>query len=341
MNNNISLKDIDYIFNNTDPSFLEELACSAKEITSRFFGRTVSLYAPLYLSSYCDNSCLYCGFSNKQPLERKKLSLQEIEEECGALSGTGIQNILLLTGESRKQSSPDYIKDAVLIAKGFFPNISLEVYPMETYEYKELFIAGADGVTVYQETYNMERYNILHPAGRKRDYKYRYETPDRIAEAGFRQVSIGALLGLSDWKQDMAALFDHLSYLEKKFPAVEFSLSFPRLQKLTDTGFGYFEVSDADMVRIISTARLLFPRVGINISTRENAGFRDNIIGIGVTKMSAGSSTTVGGYVNQNDRSRNVQFKTNDERSLNEIKNMLMGKGYDPVITDWRRIVNE
>jgi 2-iminoacetate synthase len=315
---------------------LEEMAEAALELTRQNFGRTIGLYAPLYLSNYCDNHCVYCGFHSKMKIERRKLSANEIEKECRAIKDTGIQNILLLTGESKVHSPVNYIKEAVAIAQKYFPNIALEIYPLETAEYCELYLAGADGVTLYQETYDEEVYRKLHLSGKKRDYQYRLNAPERMAEAGIRHISMGVLLGLTDWRKDIAALFDHLDRLWKKYPGVEYSLSFPRLQKLTGEQFDCVEVTDSDMLEIIASARLRFPRAGINLSTRERPEFRDNIMEYGVTRMSAGSLTTVGGYAEK--KNDPGQFTVNDNRSLNEIKKMLVEKGYDPVITDWRKI---
>jgi 2-iminoacetate synthase len=327
------------ILNKAKSGDLEELARNSKTLTEQYFGRTISLYAPLYIANYCDNYCTYCGFSAGLKLHRRKLTLVEIEQECKVLAATGIQNILILTGESREHSSVEYIREAVLLAKKYFPNIMLEIYPLETTEYQELYRAGADGVTLYQETYNRERYSELHPAGRKRDYDYRYQAPERIAQAGLRSISLGVLLGLADWQEDIKSLFEHLRYLEKKYPGVEYSLSFPRLQKINNQK--YYEVSDENMVEIINTARLLFPRVGINLSTRERADFRDALIGLGITRMSAGSATAVGGYSDPQIKKQDQQFAVNDERSVAEIKTLLLNKGYDPVLTDWRSIPNE
>jgi 2-iminoacetate synthase len=322
----------------SDYLMIEELAFAARDMTIRHFGRIISLYAPLYISNYCDNHCVYCGFHSGRDIPRKKLSSSELEAECRALAGTGIQNILILTGESRIHSPVTYIKESALTAKKYFPNIGLEIYPLETEEYRELYLAGVDGITLYQETYNREVYQKLHVSGEKRNYDYRYDAPFRMAEAGIRHISLGILLGLSDWREDIQHLFSHLKLLWRKYPGIEYSLSFPRLQIVTDDSFKYHKVTDLDMLKIITSARLLFPRVGINLSTRENPAFRDKIIGFGVTRMSAGSSTCVGGYYNSSD---SHQFTVNDRRSLAQIKTMLIDKGYDPVITDWRSITNE
>jgi 2-iminoacetate synthase len=336
-----TFSDLATILHTDSRDLLENLAYASREVSRRYFGYTISLYAPLYISNYCENDCTYCGFQAHADIARKKLTLDDIKDECLTLYEKGIRSILILTGESRKHSPVSYIREAVVIAKSFFPNIALEVYPLETEEYHDLFVSGVDGVTLYQETYNRHRYAEVHPAGRKRDYDYRYNAPERMAKAGIRHISLGVLLGLSDWREDVPSLFDHLRRLEKKYPGVEYSLSFPRLQKIPHDDHQYFKISDADMLKLICTARLLFPRVGINLSTRESAAFRDRVFEFGVTRMSAGSSTKVGGYIHQEIDERNGQFHVNDTRSLDEIKTMLAGRGFDPVITDWRNISNE
>lgn len=309
---------------------------SARDLTRRQFGRTIGLYTPLYISNYCENHCVYCGFHSKMKIGRKTLSLKEIENECWTIKETGIQNILILTGESRLHSPVSYIKATLAVAKKYSPNIALEIYPLETEEYRELFLAGADGVALYQETYDEDIYRTLHLSGKKRDYQYRYHAPERMAEAGIRHIAMGVLLGLANWEKDVAALFNHLDWMWKKYPGVEYSLSFPRLQAMPDRKFNYTEVTDDDMLEIVSSARLRFPRAGINLSTREKPAFRDKIVEYGITKMSAGSLTTVGGYAGED--GGDGQFEVNDHRSLAEIKAMLAAKGYDPVMTDWRNI---
>ncbi len=336
------LHDLGRIFSSDDKGLLEELAAAAREATRQYFGRAIGLYAPLYISNYCRNRCAYCGFQAAIHIPRKKLSLAEIEEECRALAGRGIRSCLILTGESRYHSPPSYIREAITIAGRHFAGVSLEVYPLETEEYHELYLAGADGVTLFQETYDRARYAELHLAGPKRNYDYRVAAPERMAKAGIRQISMGALLGLADWHKDVSALFSHLRYLERTYPGVEYTLSFPRIRPVEGDERRYFDVTDRDMVKIMCVARLLFPRVGINISTRESAEFRDQVIQFGVTKMSAGSLTTVGGYSDPNaEVPREGQFQVHDQRSLAQIKAMLESKGFDPVITDWRNIVNQ
>lgn len=339
----LTMDDIDAVFQSDDRGLLEDLAQAAREVTQRQFGRVLTLYAPLYISNYCQNRCVYCGFhAARTEVVRKKLSPVEIEAECAALAATGIRSCLMLTGESRHHSPPSYIASAVTIAARYFPNVDLEVYAMETKEYRELYRAGVDGVTMFQETYDRKRYDELHLAGPKKDYDYRVNAPERMALGGIRHIGMGALLGLAEWRLEVPRLFRHVRYLEKKYPGVEYTLSFPRIRPVAHDDRRYFFVSDPDMVKIIAVGRLLFPRAGINLSTRETAEFRDRIVGIGITKMSAGSVTSVGGYAAHAPGERlDGQFEVHDRRSVGEIKAMLKSAGFDPVVTDWRNIVNE
>ncbi len=334
----ITLSELKDILADEDPQAIEDLAVKAKTITSRFFGRTISLYAPIYLSNYCDNGCLYCGFRHGLRIKRKKLTFDEMAGEMARVSGAGIQNILLLTGGSRKQTPPSYIKKAVEVAGEYFPSISLEVYPMTEDEYRQLYRSGVDGVTVYQETYNRKRYSYLHPTGKKSDYEYRYLTPERIAKSGIRNISMGALLGLWDVAEDIHELFKHLSCMERNYPGVEYSLSFPRILSVPGTKFKSINVSDLTLIKLMCLARILFPRVGINLSTREGEKLRDHALGIGVTRISAASRTSVGGYTGTGEN--DTQFDVRDRRSVREVVSILKAKNFDPVFTDWRRIKN-
>ena len=254
---------------------------------------------------------------------------------------TGIENILLLTGESYKATPLSYLKEAVNIAKQYFTNIALEVHPMDMEEYKELYLTGVDGITIYQETYDRQRYQDVHVAGKKSDYTYRIETPQRIAQAGMRQISIGILLGLGPLAEDLHALHQHLRWMEKNYPGVEYSVSFPRLRKIKGIELALCAVDDISFIKIICLTRILFPRVGINLSTREGPGLRDHALELGVTRLSAGSSTSVGGYTLESPDTQNPQFDIDDSRSVQEMIALLKTKNFDPVLTDWRPIGNE
>ncbi len=336
-----SLKAIKNILEDPNPLLLENLAQEAHLLTKQYFGKTISLYAPLYLSNYCNSHCTYCGFSVHNKIHRLRLTPQQMEIEMTAIANSGIRNILLLTGESYKATGVPYLTEAAKVASRYFPNISLEVQPMEEEEYHELFVNGVDGITIYQETYNRQRYSEIHLAGKKKDYDYRFHTPERIAKSGIRHISLGILLGLWDVAEDLLDLFEHLHFLEKNFPGVEYSLSFPRLRPIKGMGFSPVMVDDKTLIKAICLARISFPRVGINLSTRESPHMRDHAIEIGVTRLSAASKTAVGGYALLREENQDPQFDIQDKRSVEEIVQMLKRRGFDPIFTDWRRIPND
>lgn len=337
----ISLSHIQRTLTDQRPELLEELANEAKRLTEQYFGRTVSLYAPIYLSNYCSSHCTYCGFHSMNKIDRVKLTMDEARKEMEQVHSTGIRNVLMLTGESYKFTPVSYLKDAATVAKDFFQGIAIEVHPMLTSEYKELFEAGIDGVTIYQETYDRDRYAEVHLSGYKKNYDYRRETPARAAAAGMRQISMGILLGLSQVAKDVYELFTHLRELEKAFPGVEYSVSFPRLRTIKGREFALCDVNDQNFIKIICMTRILFPRVGINLSTREEPRLRDHLLGIGITKISAGSNTAVGGYTIKSADEQDPQFDTEDKRSVQEVVAMVKSRGFDPVFTDWRPIENK
>jgi len=337
----ITLPHIKNILADHRPEALEELAQQAAQLTRRQFGRAISLYGPIYLSNFCSSHCTYCGFHSQNKITRIKLTPEQYAKEMKFIHDQGIRNILMLTGESYKHTPVEYLKEAAAIGSEFFQGIALEVHPMKTDEYKELFTAGVDGITVYQETYDRERYAQVHLSGYKKDYDFRYGTPARAAEAGMRQISLGVLLGLSDLSQDLYALYQHLRELEVAFPGVEYSVSFPRLRTIKSEEFAHCDVNDIQFVKVIALTRLLFPRVGINLSTREDPQLRDHLLEIGITRMSAGSNTSVGGYTLLEDKDQDPQFDIKDERSVAEIVKLLKSKNFDPVFTDWRHIENK
>ena len=355
----ITISEIQNILDNQDPAFLENLAQKARGMTQQYFGRTIALYAPLYLSNYCSSHCTYCGFSSHNRIRRFKLTNEKLHKEMACVSNTGIENILLLTGESYKATPLAYLLEAVRVAQKYFTNISLEVHPMDTEEYRQLFCHGVDGITIYQETYDRQTYARVHISGKKSDYNYRVETPQRIAASGIRQISMGILLGLSDTANDLWALYTHLQKMEREYPGIEYSLSFPRLRKIKGEAFPALPtlagsargvigdsgianaVNDATFIKIICLTRILFPRVGINLSTRETSRLRDHAIEIGVTRLSAGSSTAVGGYNIVPVEHQDPQFDIEDSRSVKEVIHLLKQRNFDPILTDWRPIQNE
>ena len=336
----ITLKELKDILSDDRPEAIEKLAIKAKSIKEQYFGRTISLYAPLYLSNYCSSYCTYCGFHSHNRIKRVKLTVEEMHKEMSFVASVGIENILLLTGESYKVTPLSYLKEAVEVAKKYFSSISLEVHPMNEEDYCELFLSGVDGIAIYQETYNRERYLQVHLSGQKRDYNFRYGAPQRIAKAGIRNISMGILLGLADVAEDTFELYQHLRWMEKNFPGVEYSISFPRLRPIKGMGFVPSCVSDLTFIKLISLTRILFPRVGINLSTRESPRLRDRALELGVTRISAASKTAVGGYTSEKPEKLDPQFDVQDERSVEELVRMLKERNFDPVYTDWRRIEN-
>ncbi|KUK37042.1 MAG: 2-iminoacetate synthase [Clostridia bacterium] len=314
---------------------LEEIAQKAHRLTVQHFGRVILLFTPIYVANYCTNQCLYCGFKATNRLERKKLTPAEVEEEARIIAATGLKHILLLTGESRSKSPVSYIMECVEILKKYFTSIGIEVYPLEEEEYRELVDAGVDGFCMYQEVYDEEVYARLHPAGPKRNYRYRLEAPERACRAGMRTVNIGALLGLHEWRTEAFFTGLHADYLQRAYPGVEISISPPRMRP----ELGGFEppvkITDRNLVQYILAFRLFMPRGGVTISSRERAELRDNLVRLGVTKMSAGSNTAVGG---RSHPEAVGQFEISDGRSVAEMAAMIYSQGYQPVYKDWQMV---
>jgi 2-iminoacetate synthase len=336
----ISLQKINEVLKDRRPESLEELAQQAASVTRQYFGRAIGLYAPLYLSNFCSSHCTYCGFHSQNKIQRIKLTPEQYRQEMKAIHAQGIRNILMLTGESYKHTPVEYLKESAQIASEYFQGIALEVHPMKTEEYRELFEAGVDGITVYQETYDRTRYAQVHLSGYKKDYDFRYATPARAAEGGIRQIALGILLGLSDPASDLLALYTHLRDMEKSYPGVEYSVSFPRLRTIKEKEFAHCDVDDIAYTKILALTRILFPRVGINLSTREEPRLRDHLLEIAITRMSAGSNTSVGGYSLLEEEQQDPQFDIKDDRSVADIIALLKTKNFDPVFTDWRHIEN-
>ncbi len=313
---------------------LEEMAKEAQKITFQFFGKTIQLYSPLYISDYCTNSCVYCGFSALNKIKRQKLTLEEIEENAKEIAKTGIKHIIFLTGEAPEITPMEYLLDTVKILKKYFSSISIEIFPMEIEDYKKLIDSGVDGLTIYQETYDRDIYNRIHLAGKKKDYVYRLDTPERGAIAGFRRINIGALYGLANPLKDAFFSGIHAKYLQDKYINTEISISFPRINPAEGNFKPEYHLDDKRFVQFICAFRLFLPRCGITISTRESPRMRDNIIGLGVTRLSAGSKTSVGGYKYKNLPN---QFEISDNRSVCEIEKIILQKGYEPIFKDWHQ----
>ncbi len=317
-----------------DP-YLEELAEQSSRITLQRFGSVVILYAPLYLSNECDNRCLYCGFNRDNRIERLTLSPDEAISEASLLHDDGFRHILLLTGEAPGRLPDRYLEEVIHRLHDRFSSITIEVFPMDVDGYRSVIAAGANGLTLYQETYNPETYAVTHPGGPKRDFRYRLEGPDRGGQAGFRSLGIGPLLGLDDWRAEGVYTLLHALHLQKKWWKSHVQVSFPRIRQAPGNFTVPHPVSDRDLTHIICASRIVLPDADLLLSTREPAELRDNLVPLGINYMSAGSRTEPGGY------SRKVeadgQFAVIDLRSPQEIHENLRKLGYDAVWKDWDR----
>ncbi|MHC4621520.1 MAG: 2-iminoacetate synthase ThiH [Planctomycetota bacterium] len=315
--------------------YLEQMAQSAHQLTVQRFGRTIRLYAPLYLSNFCRNSCRYCGFNSLSNFERTRLTVAQALEEADIIASEGFTDLLLVSSEDREFISIDYLVELAGRLRHKFSFIAVEVYAMTAAKYDRLFSAGIEGVTLYQETYNRQAYRYYHPAGPKADYDNRLTAPDRIAEAGMREIGLGALLGLTDWRGETLALAEHAHYLMKRYWRSHVSFSLPRLRPAFDVDRSQFKrlLSDRNLAQMIMALRLCFADAGLVISTRERAVLRDNLIKVGITKMSAGSRTNPGGYSHPGDSTG--QFEVNDNRSPAQVAAMVRQQGFEPIWKDW------
>ena len=312
---------------------LEELAQQSQAATVKRFGKTIQLFVPMYLSNECQNICTYCGFSLGNKVPRKTLSQTEIEKEIQLIKSAGFGHILLVTGEDRLYAGFNYILDAVKFIRPHFSHVAIEVQPFSQEEYIQLIEAGCDAVLVYQETYQREAYSKYHPKGKKSNFEYRLETPDRLGGAGIHKIGLGALLGLEDWRTEAFFLALHLNYLQKKFWRTQFSVSLPRLRPAEGVDNTSHFISNRDFVQLICALRLFSEETEITLSTREAAGFREKLIPLGITTMSAGAKTNPGGY-SQPDGSLE-QFEISDERSPEEIAILISSLGYEAVWKNW------
>jgi len=328
--------DVDRFISLVSPAadeVLEEIARRAQIITEQRFGRIVGLYAPMYLSNSCTNSCVYCSFNASHKIDRETLSVEQAVSEASHLHDQGFRHILLVSGEDLEAVSLHYLKEVVENLRHLFDSISIEIYPMGTEDYRELAASGVDGLIIYQETYNPDLYARVHEAGRKTDYRWRIETPERGGAAGFRRIGIGALLGLDDWRTEAVYLAMHARYLMRRHWRSQVTISFPRLRPAVGGYTPPCPVSDRDLVHMLTALRVFLPDAGLLLSTRESKEFRDNMIPLGVTSMSAGSCTRVGGYTG--DPASAGQFEIADHRSPGEVAETIKDIGYEPVWKDW------
>jgi len=331
----LELEDFKALISPAATPFLEDMARRSMQLTQKRFGRTIQLYIPLYLSNYCTNGCVYCGFNCKTAMARKKLNMQEIREEVRAIKKLGYSHILLVSGEAPQVADADYFLEVLQAIGEDFSQLAIEVQPLEQREYEKLIAAGLNFVCIYQETYNRHKYGEYHPFGSKADFRYRLETPDRLGRARIHKIGLACLLGLEEWRTDSFFTAMHMHYLEKTYWRTRYSISLPRLQPHAGGYGANHPISDRQMVQLICAYRLFAPEVEISISTREGRKFRDNVIRLGATSFSAGSSTEPGGYAKSSGELE--QFTVDDNRSPAEIAEMIRSQGYEPVWKDWDR----
>ncbi|GAA4116063.1 2-iminoacetate synthase ThiH [Aquimarina addita] len=328
-----TLEDFKALISPAAKPYLEQMAQKSYQITKKRFGNTIQMYAPMYLSNECQNICTYCGFSMTNVIPRKTLTDAEILKEVAFLKSKGYKHILLVTGEANKTVGVDYINNAIRLIRDKVANITIEVQPMDQPDYELLIDSGLYAVLVYQETYHKEEYKKHHPKGRKSNFEYRLETPDRLGKAGIHKIGLGALFGLEDWRADSFFTALHLLYLQKTYWKTKYSISFPRLRPHSGGLEPKVAMSDADLVQLICAFRLLDEDVELSMSTRESEVFRENIVNLGITSISAASKTNPGGYVV--DPKSLEQFEISDERSTEEVVTMLKSKGLEVVWKDW------
>ncbi len=315
---------------------LEEIAVCAQKETRKHFGNSVYMFTPVYIANYCENYCIYCGFNCHNKIKRAILTMEEIEKEMAAVAQSGLQEILILTGESRKKSDVKYIGEACKIARKYFRVIGLEVYPMNSDEYAYLHECGADYVTVFQETYNAEKYETLHLAGHKRIFPYRFHAQERALKGGMRGVGFAALLGLDDFRKDAFATGMHAYYVQKKYPHAEIAFSCPRLCPIINNEkINPMDVHEAQLLQVVAAYRLFMPFASITVSTRECARVRDNMAYIAATKISAGVSTAIGEHVEEVEDKGDAQFEISDTRSVKEVYDSLVSMEMQPVMADY------
>lgn len=336
-----SIEDFKALLSPAAEPFLEQMAQRAKRETGKHFGNTVYIFTPLYIANYCENYCIYCGYNCYNDIVRKRLTLEEMEKEMRIISNSGIEEILLLTGESRKMSDVDYIGEACKMAARYFRNVGLEIYPVNVEDYRYLHQCGADYVTVFQETYDLKQYEKLHLLGHKRVFPYRFDAQERAILGGMRGVAASALLGLSDFRKDAFASALHIYFLQRKYPHVEYSLSCPRLRPITNNeGIHPMDVHETQLCQILCAYRIFLPYVGITVSSREQKHFRDGIVRIAATKVSAGVSTGVGDHEGkytgeQEQEGGGEQFEIADARSLEAMYQDITREGLQPVLNEY------
>ncbi len=339
---NCSIEDFKALLSPAAEPFLEQMAQRASQETNKHFGNTVYLFTPLYIANHCENYCVYCGFNCYNNINRMKLNMEQIEHEMQVIADSGMEEILMLTGESRKMSDINYIGEACKLARKYFRMVGLEIYPVNTDEYKYLHDCGADYVTVFQETYDSNRYEQLHLLGHKRIYPYRFDAQERALKGGMRGVAFSALLGLSDFRKDALASALHVYFLQRKYPHAEMSLSCPRLRPIINNDrINPLDVHEKQLCQVLCAYRIFLPYVGITVSSRESESFRNGIVKIAATKVSAGVSTGIGDHESKysgkdnDDVHGDEQFEIDDGRSLDRMYSDISAEGLQPVLNDY------
>lgn len=328
-----NLEDFKALISPAAAAYLEPMAQLSQQLTRKRFGNVLQMFAPMYLSNECQNICTYCGFSFDNKMPRRTLSDAEILQEAAAVKALGYDHILLVTGEANYTVGVEYFKKAIKLIAPLFSQVSLEVQPLDQQEYEELIPLGLNTVLVYQETYHEEDYKKHHPKGKKSNFQYRLETPDRLGQAGIHKIGLGVLIGLEDWRTDSFFAARHLAYLEQKYWKTKYSISFPRLRPHAGGLTPKVEMNDRELVQLICAYRLLNEEVELSLSTRESEIFRNNVIKLGITSISAGSKTNPGGYSVEPESLE--QFEIDDARSPQQIAAMIREQGYEPVWKDW------
>ena len=340
--NTCTIEDFKALLSPAAEPFLEQMAERARLETSKHFGNTVYLFTPLYIANYCENYCVYCGFNCYNHIKRMKLSMEQIEKEMKVIADSGMEEILILTGESRGKSNVEYIGEACKLARKYFRMVGLEIYPVNTDEYRYLHECGADYVTVFQETYDTDKYEKLHLLGHKRVWPYRFDAQERALRGGMRGVAFSALLGLSDFRKDALASALHVYYLQRKYPHAEMSLSCPRLRPIINNDkINPLDVHEKQLCQVLCAYRIFLPYVGITVSSRESAEFRNGIVKIAATKVSAGVSTGIGDHESKYTGKEaeavqgDEQFEIDDNRSLDKMYKDITEEGLQPVLNDY------
>ncbi len=337
----LSVEDLKALLSPAAEPFLERMAERARIETRKHFGNTVYLFTPLYIANYCENYCVYCGFNCYNHIRRMKLTAEQIEHEMQVIAESGMEEILILTGESRSKSDIKYIGEACKLARKYFRMVGIEIYPVNTEDYRYLHECGVDYVTVFQETYDTDKYETLHLAGHKRVWPYRFEAQERALMGGMRGVACSALLGLSDFRKDALASALHVYYLQRKYPHAEVSLSCPRLRPIINNGkINPHDVGERQLCQILCAYRIFLPFAGITVSSRESAAFRNGIVKIAATKISAGVSTGIGDHESkytgkENSEEGDAQFEIADNRSLAQMYRDMKAEGLQPVLNDY------